>query len=80
MDKHLDKHFPKKQDSKTADAVIELFRKSDSIEIYNKKLIYIYIREMVDVSTPQITKVIKKLDDIRHKLFNQYYDHGYISI
>jgi hypothetical protein len=38
IDKHLYTLFPKKQDSKTADAIIELFRKRESIEIFNKKV------------------------------------------
>ncbi len=80
IDKNLSTIFPKKQDAQTADAIMELFRKRETLEIFNKKAIYIYIREMTDVSTPQITKVIKKLDVIRTKLFNDYYDHGYIKI
>ena len=35
---------------------------------------------MTDVSTPQITKIIKKLDIIRVRLYNEYYEHGYIKI
>jgi len=81
--KYIDKHmyilFPKQQDAQTADAIVELFRKRDTLEIFNKKALYIYIREMNDVSTPQITKIIKKLDTIRTKLYNEYYKHGYIS-
>jgi hypothetical protein len=80
IDKHLYEIFPKKQDSRTADAIMELFRKRESLEIFNKKALYIYIREITDVSTPQITKVTKKLDTIRRKLFNEYYENGYIKI
>jgi len=79
IDKNLYKLFPKKQDAKTADAIIELFRKRETLEIFNKKALYIYIREITDASTPQITKVTKRLDTIRHKLYNQYYRDGYIS-
>lgn len=78
VDKNLNKIFPKKQEAQIADAINELFKKSDSLEIFNKKAIYIYIREMTNVSTPQITKVIKKLDSIRIKLYNNYYDNGHI--
>ncbi len=80
IDKNLNIIFPKSKDAKTADAIIELFRKRETLEIFNKKALYIYIREMTDVSTPQITKVTKKLDNIRLKLFNHYYKHGYIKI
>jgi hypothetical protein len=79
VDKYLYKLFPKPQDAKTADAVMELFRKRESLEIFNKKALYIYIREITDASTPQITKVTKKLNTLRVKLYNEYYSTGYIK-
>jgi len=80
MDLHLFSHFPKEEDAKTADAIIELFRKRENIELFNKKAIYIYIREMTDQATPQITKVIKKMRKIYKKLMVQYVEHGYVSM
>ena len=80
IDNHLFKLFPKKQDAQTADAIVELFRKRETLEIFNKKALYIYIREMTDTTTPQITKVTKKLDILRTRLYNEYYQHGYIKI
>ncbi len=52
----------------------------ETLEIFNKKALYIYIREITDVSTPQITKIIKKLKVIYVQLYNEYYQHGYIKI
>ena len=80
MDLHLFDHFPKEEDARTADAVLELFRKRENIELFNKKAIYIYIREMTDQSTPQITKVIKKMRKIYKKLMAQYIEHGIVSM
>jgi len=80
VDKYLYQLFPKSQDAKTADAIMELFRKRETLEIFNKKALYIYIREITDTSTPHITKVTKKLDILRTRLFNEYYQHGYIKI
>jgi hypothetical protein len=80
VDKYLYQLFPKTQDAKTADAIIELFRKRETLEIFNKKALYIYIREITDTSTPHITKVTKKLDILRTRLFNEYYEHGYIKM
>lgn len=79
VDKHIYTLFPKNQDLKTADAIIELFRKRESIEMFNKKALYIYIREITDASTPQITKVTKKLKTLYIKLYNEYYKHGCIK-
>ena len=80
IDKNIYSLFPKQHDAQTADSIIELFRKRETLEIFNKKALYIYIREMTDVSTPQITKIIKKLDILRIRLYNEYYEHGYIKI
>jgi len=80
VDKYLNQLFPKIQDAKTADAIIELFRKRETLEIFNKKALYIYIREMTEATTPHITKITKKLDVIRTKLYNEYYQHGYINM
>jgi hypothetical protein len=80
VDKHLYTLFTKKQDLKTADAIMELFRKRESIEIFNKKALYIYIREITDASTPQITKITKKLKTLYAKLYNEYYKNGFIKI
>ena len=80
VDKNLNKLFPKEVDAKTADAIVELFRKCESLDIFNKKALYIYIREIVDVDTPQITKIIKKLKITYVELYNQYYSNGYVRI
>ena len=80
FDKHINILFPKQSDAKTADAIVELFRKRETIEIFNKKALYIYIREITDVSTPQITKITKKLKILYTKLHNEWYETGYIKI
>jgi hypothetical protein len=80
IDLYIHQLFPKSQDARTADAIMELFRKRETLEIFNKKALYIYIREITDTSTPHITKVTKKLDTLRTRLYNEYYKHGYIKI
>jgi hypothetical protein len=80
IDKNLNKLFPKELDAKTADAIMELFRKRENLDIFNKKALYIYIREIVDVDTPQITKITKKLKSTYAELFNDYYNDGCIDI
>ena len=80
VDTHLHTLFPKIHDARAADAILELFRKRETLEIFNKKALYIYIREITDTSTPHITKITKKLDILRTRLFNEWYEHGYIKI
>jgi hypothetical protein len=80
VDKNLNKLFPKDLDARTADAILELFRKREALDIFNKKALYIYIREMIDVDTPQITKITKKLKQVYIEQFNLYYEDGYVNI
>lgn len=80
VDKNLLTIFPRQQDQQIADVVLELFRKRENIEIFNKKAIYIYIREMIDVDTFQITKVIKILKNIYYNVYSEYYETGYVKV
>ena len=74
------KFFPKEYDAKIADAVLELFRKRDQIDIFNKKALYIYIHEMIpDAKTPKITKIANLLYDIFKENYLFYLDQGYIK-
>ena len=69
--------FPKKNDAQIADAILELFRKRETLDVFNKKALYIYIREMVDVKTPKITKIADKLHDIFKQQYIFYLENGY---
>jgi hypothetical protein len=71
--------FPKEGDAKIADAVLELFRKRDHIQIFNKKALYIYIKEIIDVKTPKITKIADKLYDIFKTNYVFYLENGHIK-
>tara|TARA_R110002012_G_scaffold192855_2_gene360469 strand:+ start:2735 stop:3451 length:717 start_codon:yes stop_codon:yes gene_type:complete len=74
---HIFELFPKKNDAQIADAILELFRKRETIEVFNKKALYIYIREIVDVKTPKITKIADKLHDIFKSEYIFFLEHGY---
>ena len=71
--------FPKEHDAKIADAILELFRKRDNLDVFNKKALYIYIREMIDAKTPKITKTADKLYDIFKRGYIFYLENGYIK-
>jgi hypothetical protein len=74
---NINELFPKKIDAQIADAILELFRKRESIDIFNKKALYIYIREIIDAKTPKITKIADKLYDIFKKHYHFYLENGY---
>ena len=44
-----------------ADAVMTLFKNAEYLEVFNKKAIYIQIREMSKAKTSEITPVIRKI-------------------
>jgi hypothetical protein len=71
--------FPKNDDAKIADAILELFRKRESIDIFNKKALYIYIREIIDAKTPKITKIANKLYDVFKTHYYFYLENGYTN-
>jgi len=69
--------FPKKTDAQIADAILELFRKRESIDIFNKKALYIYIREIIDAKTPKITKIADRLYSIFKQHYYYYLENGH---
>jgi len=80
VDANLFVLFPKQNDARIADAILELFRKNENLDIFNKKALYIYVKEMTEASTPQITKIIKRLKIVYVKKYNEYYEHGRITM
>jgi len=76
---NIEKLFPKEIDAKIADAILELFRKRENLVIFNKKALYIYIREMIEVKTPKITKIAEELYDIYRTGYIFYLENGYIK-
>ena len=80
IDKHMFTIFKKVKDRKVADAINIIFKRRENIEIFNKKALYIYIREITDVETPVITKVTKILKKYYKKLHSEYHETGYVKI
>ena len=80
VDKHMFTLFKKDHDRKVCDAINILFKRRENLEIFNKKALYIYIREMTGVDTPVITKVTKILKKLHKKLYHEYIDTGYVRI
>jgi hypothetical protein len=77
-DNNLETTFTKKADRLLAASVIELFRKRERIELFNKKALYIYIREMSDASTQQITKMVKTMKEKYASMYTDYLQYGSI--
>lgn len=76
IDDELLELFPKPQEARVGDAILELFKRRENIDIFNKKALFIYIKEITDAPTPVITKVIKVLKEIYRDMLNKYLEQG----
>jgi len=79
-DVHLEAFFPKKRDLQIADALLELFRRAEYIENFNKKGLYLLVREMTGYPTHYITKVVNKMKDKQIELYNEFDREGDIRV
>jgi hypothetical protein len=75
-EKNVGKIFTKQRDINIANAVIELFRNSDRIDAFNKKALYLYIREISSCKTQQITKVINRMKNYQNNITKSYVNNG----
>jgi hypothetical protein len=57
----IDNMFTRDTEKKVAYSVLTLFDKRENINVFKKKALYIYVREMTDCETPIITSVINVL-------------------
>ena len=78
FDSNMNTIFKKDRDLKIGYAIIDLMKQRDDIENFNKKAIYILIREMTDVETAHITSVVNVLKKHYKKLQNIYHKRGSI--
>ena len=71
--------FKKKKDLDIAYAIIELLKRRDEIENFNKKALYILIREMTNVNTSHITKVMNVFRNHYPKIINEFDSKGILE-
>ena len=78
FDSNMNTIFKKERDLRIGYAIVDLMKQRDDIENFNKKAIYILIREMTDVETAHITSVVNVLKKHYKKLVNTYHKNGTI--
>ena len=71
--------FRRQKDILVADAVLELFRKRENIENFNKKALYIMIREMTGSNTQHITRVINQMKAFYFNMVQEFSAYGKID-
>ena len=75
----LDELFEKEVEKQIADAVLIVFKTRTDIDIFKKKALYIYIREMTDCDTPALTKVVNILKTDWYRKYQKLHDLGLLS-
>jgi len=69
---NIPKIFKKKRDISIAYSILELLIKRDEIDNFNKKSLYVLIREMAGVNTVYITKIINEMKKHYKRLANEF--------
>lgn len=72
------KFATKPNEKKVLDAVLTLMNNIEQIEIFNKKAIYLYMREITGLNTKQIVSCLNKMRE-RYRLFKKKWDEGEIK-
>ena len=75
----IPKIFTKKRDANIAFALMDLFTERGMIENYNKKSIYLLLREMTGCETIRITKVVNTLKTYYGSLANEFNTKGTLT-
>ena len=78
-DNNLTNIFRRQKDILVADAVLEMFRRRENIENFNKKALYIMIREMSGSKTQHITRIVNTMKKYHKNLFSEYLNNGMID-
>lgn len=67
--------FDKADELRVAVAILEIFKRRENIEIFNKKALFIYIKEMTDAQSSTITKVIKRIKLLYIEILNDHIEN-----
>ena len=78
LDEQIPYIFKKEKDRKIAYSIVHLIDNKNMLENFNKKCLYLLIREMTNVKTVDITKVTNILKKYYKKAFNNYESQGYV--
>jgi hypothetical protein len=70
IEANFDKIFTSQEESKVADAILTVFKKRENIDIFNKKALFVYIKEIIDTDSNSITKVIKTMKKVYSTMLN----------
>jgi hypothetical protein len=72
--------FSNPTDIHVADSILHIFETRENIENFNKKALYIFIRERTGLETTNITRVIKVLKRLYEEKFREYEQQNFIKL
>ena len=72
--------FKRDKDIRVADSVLHLFRIKQNIENFNKKALYILIREMTGSNTQHITRIINVMKKYNNRLYTEFEKEGVVDL
>ena len=72
--------FNNQSDIHVADSILHIFESRENVDDFNKKALYILIRERTGLVTNNITRVVKILKDIYVKKFNEYERNNFVNL
>jgi len=72
--------FTNESDIHVADSILHIFENRENIEQYNKKALYVFIRERTGLQTNNITRVIKVLKNIYNTKFEEYERNEFVNL
>ena len=76
-EKKIPENFRNERDRRIANSLLVLFADRKNIEIFNKKALYIMIREMTNTKTQHITKVVNVIRDDFARLYKHFNDGSF---
>ena len=79
-DTNLSNIFRRDKDIRVADSVLHIFRIKENIENFNKKALYILIREMTGSNTQHITRIINVMKKYNKRLQYEFDKHGMVDV
>ena len=78
-EENLPNIFRRQKDILVADAVLEMFRGRENIENFNKKALYILIREMTGSKTQHITRIVNVMKKYNMSLMKEFQNTGQLD-
>jgi len=69
-------HLKKTNEKRVLEAIIFIMKNSEMVTIYNKKAVYIFLRDLTGLTTKQIVVNLKKIKALYNEWYEKYHTTG----